>query len=138
VNANGLLLAIPLVLLVLLTLQGRRRGRALRDAQSQVTPGAVVMTGAGMFATVVSVDGDQVTLETSPGQTSRWLRQAVVRVVTPAPTGMHESIPLQEPAPVVDDAPVVEQASVVDDVAERPADLDSTRDSTEDDPPRRD
>jgi preprotein translocase subunit YajC len=132
VNANGLLIAIPLVLLVLLTLQGRRRGRALREAQSQVTPGAEVMTGAGLFATVVSVDGDQVTLETAPGQTSRWLRQAVVKVVTPAPAGMHESIPLQDPPPVVDDAPVV------DDVAERPADLDSTRDSTEDDPPRRD
>ena len=44
-NANGLLLAIPLVLLVLLTLQGRRRGRALREAQSRVTPSAVVMTG---------------------------------------------------------------------------------------------
>jgi preprotein translocase subunit YajC len=129
VNANGLLLAIPLVLLVLLTLQGRRRGRALRDAQSQVRPGAVVMTGAGMFATVISVDGDQVMLETSPGQTSRWLRQAVVKVVTPAPAGMHESIPLEDPGrPVVDDAPVV------DDVAERPAD----RDPTEDDPPRRD
>jgi preprotein translocase subunit YajC len=128
VNANGLLLAIPLVLLVLLTLQGRRRGRALRDAQSQVRPGAVVMTGAGMFATVISVDGDQVMLETSPGQTSRWLRQAVVKVVTPAPAGMHESIPLEDPGrPVVDDAPVV------DDVAERPAD----RDPTEDDPPRR-
>lgn len=128
-NANGLLLAIPLVLLVLLTLQGRRRGRALRDAQSQVRPGAVVMTGAGMFATVISVDGDQVMLETSPGQTSRWLRQAVVKVVTPAPAGMHESIPLEDPGrPVVDDAPVV------DDVAERPAD----RDPTEDDPPRRD
>lgn len=128
-NANGLLLAIPLVLLVLLTLQGRRRGRALRDAQSQVRPGAVVMTGAGMFATVISVDGDQVMLETSPGQTSRWLRQAVVKVVTPAPAGMHESIPLEDPGwPVVDDAPVV------DDVAERLAD----RDPTEDDPPRRD
>jgi len=129
VNANGLLLAIPLVLLVLLTLQGRRRGRALREAQSQVNPGAVVMTGAGMFGTVVSVDGDQVMLETSPGVTSRWLRQAVVKVVTPAPAGMHESIPLEDPGtPVVDDAPVI------DDAAERPAD----RDPTEDDPPRRD
>ena len=132
-NANGLLLAIPLVLLVLLTLPGRRRGRALREAQSQVNPGAVVMTGAGMFGTVVSVDGDQVTLETAPGQTSRWLRQAVVKVVTPAPVGgMHESIPLddhpQRGTPVVDDAPVV------DDVAERPAD----QDPTEDGPPRRD
>jgi preprotein translocase subunit YajC len=130
VNANGLLLAIPLVLLVLLTLQGRRRGRALREAQSHVTPGAVVMTGAGMFGTVVSVDGDQVMLETAPGQTSRWLRQAVVKVVTPAPAGaLPESIPLEDPGtPVVDDAPVV------DDVAERPVD----RDPAEDDPPRRD
>ena len=118
------------MLLVLLTLQGRRRGRALREAQSQVNPGAVVMTGAGMFGTVVSVDGDQVTLETAPGQTSRWLRQAVVKVVTPAPTGMHESIPVEDPGP-----PVIDDAPVADDVAERPA---VDRDPTEDDPPRRD
>jgi len=86
VRASGLLLvAIPLVLLVMLTMQGRRRGRELRAAQSQVRPGAVVMTGAGMFGTVVAVENDQVTLETAPGQTSQWLRQAIVKVITPAP-----------------------------------------------------
>jgi len=80
-----LLFIIPLVLILLLTMQGRRRRRDLMNAQQRLAPGAVVMTGAGLFGTVVAVDGDQVTLETAPGQTSRWLRQAVVRVITPAP-----------------------------------------------------
>ena len=81
-----LLFIIPLALILLLTMQGRRRRRALMNAQQRLAPGAVVMTGAGMFGTVVAIEGDQVTLETGPGQTSRWLRQAVVRVITPAPT----------------------------------------------------
>ena len=81
-----LLFIVPLVLILLLTMQGRRRRRDLMNTQQRLAPGATVMTGAGMFGTVVAIDGDQVTLETAPGQTSRWLRQAVVRVITPAPT----------------------------------------------------
>lgn len=80
-----ILLIIPVVLIVLLTMQNRRRRRELQAAQSALLLGARVMTGAGMFGTVVSLDGDQVTLETAPGQTSVWLRQAIVRVVTPGP-----------------------------------------------------
>jgi len=49
------------------------------DGPEPPDPGSVVMTGAGMFGTIVSVEDDQVTLETAPGQTSKWLRQAVVR-----------------------------------------------------------
>ena len=86
VRPDVLLFIIPLVLILLLTMQGRRRRRDLMNAQQRLAPGAVVMTGAGMFGTVVAIDGDQITLETGPGQTSRWLRQAVVRVITPAPT----------------------------------------------------
>ncbi len=80
-----ILLLIPVALLVVLTLNNRRRRNELRAAQESLLVGSRVMTGAGMFATVVAADGDQVTLETAPGQTSVWLRQAIVRVITPGP-----------------------------------------------------
>ena len=54
-----LLFAIPLVLIILMTMQARRRRRALTTAQNRLTPGSVVMTGAGMFGTIVAVEGDQ-------------------------------------------------------------------------------
>lgn len=80
---ENLILLIPVVLLVLLTMQNRRRRRELAATQHRLLLGSRVMTGAGMFGTVVAVDGDEVTLETAPGQTSTWLRQSVVRVIEP-------------------------------------------------------
>jgi preprotein translocase subunit YajC len=85
VKPDIILLIIPVALIVLLTMQNRKRRRELQAAQNSLLLGSKVMTGAGMFGTVVGVDGDQVTLETGPRQTSVWLRQAIVRVVTPGP-----------------------------------------------------
>ena len=77
-----LILALPLLLLWNLTARTRRQQRDLRAVQDVLVPGAEVMTGSGMFATVVDVDDDRVVLETGPGQHSTWDRRAVVKVVT--------------------------------------------------------
>lgn len=77
-----LILALPLLLLWNLTARTRRQQRDLRAVQDVLAPGAEVMTGSGMFATVVDVDDDRVVLETAPGQHSTWDRRAVVKVVT--------------------------------------------------------
>ena len=42
-----------------------------------------VMTGSGLFGTVVEVEGDRVTLEIAPGVTSQWLKAAIAKVVEP-------------------------------------------------------
>jgi len=77
-----LVLAIPVLLLWNLTSRTRRQQREMRAVQDVLAPGAEVMTGSGMFASVVSVDGERVVLETGPGQHSTWDRRAVVKVVT--------------------------------------------------------
>ena len=46
-------------------------------------PGARVRTTAGMYATVVDVDGDDVVLEVAPGVEVRYMRRAVMDVVSP-------------------------------------------------------
>jgi len=77
-----LVLAIPVFLLWNVSSRARRQQREIRSVQNVLTAGAEVMTGAGMYARVVSVDDERVVLETAPGQQSTWDRRAVVKVVT--------------------------------------------------------
>jgi len=64
----------------------RNRQRQAQQTQNEVMPGSRVRTTAGMYATVVSVEGDDVVLEVAPGVNVRYLRRAIMDVV-PADTG---------------------------------------------------
>jgi preprotein translocase subunit YajC len=59
----------------------RNRQRQAAQTQNEVVPGSRVRTTAGMYATVVSVEGDDVVLEVAPGVNVRFLRRAVMNVV---------------------------------------------------------
>lgn len=66
----------------------RNRQRQMMQMQRGVTPGARVRTTAGMYATVTSVEGDEVILEVAPGVHVRYLRRAIMDVISeggPAP-----------------------------------------------------
>ena len=65
----------------------KRTQKAAEELKSSLVPGQQVMTGSGLFATVVAVDEEAVTLETSPGVTSRWLLAAVAKLVEPPVAG---------------------------------------------------
>src|SRR5664280_215372 len=81
------LLAAAFYVLILRPL--RTRARALREeVRSSLAVGADVLTTAGMYARVAAVDDEDgtVLLEIAPGVTARYLKAAVGRVVTPAPT----------------------------------------------------
>src|SRR6204780_4572087 len=60
----------------------RRRQQAVQQQQKTVSPGARVRTTAGMYATVVAVDGDDVILEVAPGVEVRYLKRAIMDVVS--------------------------------------------------------
>ena len=62
--------------------QQRRRQQA-QQQQNTVTPGARVRTTAGMYATVSAVDGDDVILEVAPGVEVRYMKRAIMEVVSP-------------------------------------------------------
>jgi preprotein translocase subunit YajC len=87
-GANVWALLLPILLLVLFWVVAirpqRRRQRETAEMQRQVQPGQQVMTGAGMLATVHSVEDDAVVLEIAPGVYARHVRQAIVRIVEPA------------------------------------------------------
>ena len=61
----------------------QRRKQQAAQKQSNVTPGARVRTTAGMYATVIAVDGDDVVLEVAPGVEVRYMKRAIMEVVSP-------------------------------------------------------
>src|ERR1700728_4463214 len=65
--------------------QQRRKQQAAQQ-KNNVEPGAQVRTTAGMYATVVDVDGDDVILEVAPGVEVRYMKRSVMDVVAPAET----------------------------------------------------
>src|SRR5487761_1362082 len=75
-NPTSLILILVVVVGVyMLMIRPQRRNTA--------QPGARVRTTAGMYATVVEVDGDDVVLEVAPGVEVRYMRRAIMDVVSP-------------------------------------------------------
>jgi preprotein translocase subunit YajC len=84
-NPTSLLLILVVVIGVymLMIRPQRRRQQQAQKQQNTLLPGARVRTTAGMYATVVDVDGDDVVLEVAPGVEVRYMRRAVMDVVSP-------------------------------------------------------
>lgn len=93
-------LALAFGFLWLMTRRTRRMQKEATAFRENLMPGQEVMTGSGLFGTVVAAEGDRITLETSPGVTSQWLRAAIAKVVEP---------------PVVDDDETAEESPAAED-----------------------
>jgi preprotein translocase subunit YajC len=70
----------------------RRRQQQVMQQQRTVEPGARVRTTAGMYATVTEVDGDDVVLEVAPGVEVRYLKRAIMEVVSPGEADVPETV----------------------------------------------
>lgn len=64
----------------------KKRQKEQQTMQSNVAPGARVMTIGGLYGTVVDSDDETVTLEASDDNFLVFARQAIAKVVTPAET----------------------------------------------------
>src|SRR6202035_3447294 len=78
-----LILIVVVAFYLLMIRPQQRRKQAAQQKQNTLQPGATVRTTAGMYATVVDVDGDDVILEVAPGVEVRYMRRAVMDVVSP-------------------------------------------------------
>ena len=79
---------IPVVLLIaafyfLVILPTKRRQERAIEIDENVKPGVEIVTTAGLYAKVVSVDSTSMHLEVAPGVVSRYAKMAVLRIVTP-------------------------------------------------------
>jgi len=90
---NLLLLVLAAGLLVLMFTRASAVRRSARETQESLTSGMQVITGSGLFARIVEVEPEVVVLETAPGQQSRWLKQAIVRVVPDEPAESGDATP---------------------------------------------
>jgi len=84
-DALGALLPFVIILLafyLLIIRPSRMRQKAALEVQRALEPGARVMTTSGIFATVVAVHDDSVSLDVAPATTMRFVKAAVARVIT--------------------------------------------------------
>lgn len=77
------ILLLAAVAMVFMTRSSRKRQKEAMSFRDNLAVGQEVMTGSGYFGTIVAVEADTVTLETTPGNTSRWLRAAIAKLVDP-------------------------------------------------------
>lgn len=79
------LVVIAVVAYFLLIRPQRNRAKQAQQMRSDVVPGVEVLTRHGQHATVTSVNEDgTVTLEIAPGVQSRFVKDAIARVLTPS------------------------------------------------------
>jgi len=116
----------------LMSSRTRKQQRAASEFRNNLMIGDEVMTGSGLFGTVVDVEDDVVTLETSPGGSrTRWIRAAVAKKIEPVvedTTLVDDEI---EPA----DGEADRLARADDEVIDVPDDLSSLPDVRKDDDP---
>jgi preprotein translocase subunit YajC len=104
----GLVVLFGVLYFVMIRPQRRRQQQAMQT-QRNIEPGARVRTTAGMYATVVAVEDQDVILEVAPGVEARFMRRAIMDVV---PDGTEteyseapEDVADDEPEDVADDEP---------------------------------
>lgn len=78
-----LILILGVGAMFLMSRNQRKQQKAQQEFRANLAVGQQVMTGSGMFGEVVGVDGDEITIESTPGNRSRWLRAAIAKVVEP-------------------------------------------------------
>ncbi len=86
VESLGTLLPIILIGVVfylLIMRPARNRQRKQAELMSTLMPGTQVMTTAGVYGTVVSVDDDDAELEIAPGVVIRVVKAAIGKVIQP-------------------------------------------------------
>ena len=67
----------------LMSSRTRKQQQAAQQFRNTLAPGDEVMTGSGLFGTVVEVEGDIIILESTPGSRTRWLRAAISKKIEP-------------------------------------------------------
>jgi preprotein translocase subunit YajC len=125
-----LILLVVVAFYMLMIRPQRRRQQQAQQQRSNVEPGARVRTTAGMYATVVDVDGDDVILEVAPGIEVRYMKRAIMDVVSPA----DESPADTDEATQTDESDAADEVEVdeVDVVKTPTAEASDTVESTDD------
>ena len=102
-----LILALALGALWLMSSRTRKQQRVAQEFRNNLVPGDEVMTASGLLGTVVTVEDDVITLDSSPGAHTGWIRAAIAKKIEP---------PVEEIDEVDDDADLEDEYDDQDDV----------------------
>jgi preprotein translocase subunit YajC len=89
---------IGVVFYLLIMRPARNRQRKQAEMMSALTPGTRVMTTAGVYGTLVSIDDDDAELEIAPGVVIRVVKAAIGKVIDPEPAPTDATTPGEESA----------------------------------------
>ncbi|MBO3085500.1 preprotein translocase subunit YajC [Cellulomonas sp. zg-ZUI188] len=118
-------MAIALGALWLMSSRTRKQQKMAQEFRNNLVPGDEVMTASGLLGTVVAVEDDVITLESSPGAHTRWIRAAIAKKIEPPVEEIDDETDevdeLADEDTVVTDADRISRAN--DDVIDVPDDL---------------
>lgn len=78
-----IILVIAVAAMWFMSSRAKKQQREAMSFRDNLQPGQEVMTGSGLFGTVVAVEDDVITLESTPGTQTRWLKAAISKLVEP-------------------------------------------------------
>jgi preprotein translocase subunit YajC len=81
-----IIVVLLLLMWVMLVRPQRRKQSYQQDMLQNLSPGDEILTAGGLYGTVRSVDGDDVSVEISPGTEVRLAKRAVAAVIPPEST----------------------------------------------------
>ncbi|WP_418276754.1 preprotein translocase subunit YajC [Isoptericola jiangsuensis] len=113
-----ILFVVLIALMFFMSSRTRKQQKKQADFRASLAPGQEVMTGSGMVGIVVDIDDarDIVTIESTPGTQTRWLRAAVVKQME-APVEADEEAATGDDADTGSIAPADGSVEVPDDLS---------------------
>ncbi|MBO0984000.1 preprotein translocase subunit YajC [Rathayibacter sp. SD072] len=81
-----LLVLLLAVMIIFMFRNNKKRQRDAENMKNNLVPGVELMTGSGLFGTVVSIDEDanKIVIESTPGTLLTIHRQAIARLIDPS------------------------------------------------------
>lgn len=78
-----ILIAVFALMMWMMSRGAKKQRQAAADLRANLETGQQVMTASGFYGTIVDIDGDVVTLESTPGMETMWKRDAIHAVTEP-------------------------------------------------------
>ena len=93
------ILLIGVVFYLLIMRPARNRQRKQAEMMSALAPGTQVMTTAGVYGTLVSIDDEDAEIEIAPGVVIRVVKAAIGKVVETEQAASEPAPPAEPPTP---------------------------------------
>lgn len=78
-----ILIAVFGLMMWMMSRGAKKQRQAAAELRNNLEVGQQVMTASGFYGTIVDVDGDVITLESTPGVETLWKREAIHSVTEP-------------------------------------------------------